>query len=38
MQVQYLPCNNAGENEAFKKTCKQEGLGNDFKYTAPGTP
>ena len=38
MQVQYFHCDNAGENQAFEKTCKQEGLGIDFEYTAPGTP
>ena len=38
LQVQYLCCNNAGENQDFKKTCKQEGLGIDFEYTAPDTP
>ena len=38
LQVQYLHCDNAGENQAFKKTCKQEGLGINFQYTAPGMP
>ena len=38
MQVQCLFCDNAGENQAFERTCKQEGLGLDFEYTAPGTP
>ena len=38
LQVQYLCCENAGENQAFKKTCKEEGLGIDLKYTAPGMP
>ena len=36
LQVQYLCCDNAGK--AFKKNCKQEGLGINFKYTAPGMP
>ena len=36
MQVQYLHYDNAGENVAFKKACKQEGLGIDFEFTAPG--
>ena len=31
LQVQYLYCNNAGENQAFKKTCTQEGLRIDFE-------
>ena len=30
LQVQYLCCDNAGENVAFKKAFKQEGLGIDF--------
>ena len=38
MQRQYLCCNNTGENVAFEKACKQEGLGVDFAYTAPGKP
>ena len=38
MQVQYLCCDNTGENVAFKKACKQEGLGVGFECTAPGTP
>ena len=36
LQLQYLNCNNAGENVAFKKACKQQGLGVDFKCTALG--
>ena len=35
-QVQFLHCNNTQENQAFKQTCKQEGLGVNLKYTAPG--
>ena len=27
LQVQYLHCDNARENVAFKKGCKKEGLG-----------
>ena len=38
LQVQCFHCNYAGENQAFKKTCSQEGLGINFEYTAPGTP
>ena len=38
LQVQFLHCNNAGENQAYKQTCKQEGLGVAFEYTAPGMP
>ena len=29
LQVQYLYCDNAGENIAFKEAWKQEGLGVD---------
>ena len=38
MQVQRFCCDNAWENQAFEKICNQEGLGIDFKYTAPGMP
>ena len=38
LQVQCLHCDNAGENQAFKRACKPEGLGINFEYTAPGTP
>ena len=38
LQLQYLCCDNAGKNQAFKKTCKQEGLGIDLEYIAPGMP
>ena len=38
LQVQHLCCDNAGENQAFERASKQERLGIDFKYTAPGTP
>ena len=31
-------CGNAGENVAFKKVCKQEGLGLALKYIALGMP
>ena len=34
--MQYLWCNNEGENITFERTCKQEGLEIDFEYTAPG--
>ena len=36
LQVQYFCCDNAEENIAFERACKQEGLGNDFEYAAPG--
>ena len=38
LQVQCLCCDNAGKNQAFKRTCKQEGLRIDFEHAAPGTP
>ena len=38
LQLQCIHCDNAGKNQAFKKTCKQEGLGIDLEYTAPGMP
>ena len=38
LQVQYLHCDNAGGNVAFKKACKQDGLVVDFDYTAPDMP
>ncbi len=30
-------CDNAGKNVSLEKTCKQEGLGVFFEYTASGT-
>ena len=36
--VKYIMCDCAGENNALDKACKQEGLGIQFEYTAPGTP
>ena len=38
MQVQYLHCDNAGENVAFKNACKQEWLGVDFRYATTKWP
>ena len=38
MQLQNLQCDNAGENVAFKKACKEEGLGMEFELTTPSTP
>ena len=37
IQVQYLHCNNMGENIAFAIACKQEEIGLDFESTTPGT-
>ena len=36
--VKYIRCDGAGENCALDEACKQEGLGIQFEYTAPGTP
>ena len=35
--MKYARCDNAGENEKFKRACIQEGMGLQFSYTAPGT-
>ena len=37
-KVKFIRCDNAGENLAFEKAAKSEGLGLTFEYTAPGTP
>lgn len=36
--VKSIRCDNSGENNALQKSCKQEGLGITFEYTAPDTP
>ena len=36
--VKVIRCDNAGENMALAATCKKQGLGIDFEFTAPGTP
>ena len=38
LHVTYIRCDNAGENLAFEKASKREGMGLKFEYTAPGTP
>ena len=38
IQVQYLCYNNAGEDIAFRKACKQEGMGMDFVFNTHDTP
>ena len=38
IQVQYLHHDNAGENVALKKACKQEGMGMEFEFITPGNP
>ena len=35
MHIQYLCCDNAGENVIFEKACKQEGLTWDFENYCP---
>ena len=37
-KVKFIRCDNAGENLAFEKAGRLEGLGLTFEYTAPGTP
>ena len=37
-KVTYIRCDNAGENQAFERAAKSEGLQLTFEYTAPGTP
>ena len=36
IQGQYLCCDNLRENVNFERACKQEGIGMEFEYTAPG--
>jgi len=36
--VKKIHCNNAGENVAFQRNAKEEGLGLNFKFTAHATP
>jgi len=36
--VKYIRCDNAGENKSLEKDAKCDGLGIQFKWTAPGTP
>jgi hypothetical protein len=38
IEVKTIWCDNSGENNALQKSCKQEGLGIVFEYTAPNTP
>ena len=38
VQVKRIRCDNAGKNRSLETMCKQEGLGIQFEYTAPGTP
>ena len=38
ISVKIIRCDNAGENQSFEVTSKQEGLGLIFEYTAPNTP
>ena len=38
IDVKTIRCDNSGENNALQRSCKQEGLGITFEYTAPNTP
>ena len=38
IEVKYIRCDNAGENDALKRACLEEGLGVTFEMTAPSTP
>jgi len=38
VKVEYIRCDNAGENCALEDECIEKDLGIIFKYTAPGTP
>ena len=38
MHIQYLSCENVGENVAFKKACKQERVGMEFEFTVLHIP
>ena len=38
IEVKTIQCNNSGENNTLQRSCKQEGLGIVFEYTAPNTP
>ena len=38
IEVKTIRCDNSGENNALQRSCKQEGLGITFEYTAPNTP
>jgi len=38
IEVKTIRCDNSGENNALQRSCKQEGLGIAFEYTAPNTP
>jgi hypothetical protein len=34
-KVQFVRCNNSGENQVLQTTCKQESIGITFEFTAP---
>jgi len=36
--TKFIRCDNAGENLATEKLCRQMGLGIDFEYSAPNSP
>lgn len=37
-KVEYVRCDNAGENKAFEKECLKQGLNITFEYTSRNTP
>ena len=37
-RVEFIRCDNAGENKSFEAECKKEGLNITFEYTARNTP
>ena len=37
-KVQFIQCNNSGENKTLEAKRKKEGLGIKFKYTTSNTP
>ena len=38
IEVKFIRCDNAGENNSLEEECKKEGLGVTFEYTAVNTP
>ena len=38
IQVEFIHCDNAGENKKLAEKCNADGLGTIFEYTATGTP
>ena len=38
IMVKNIRCDNAGENLTLEKDCRNDGLGIQFEFPAPGTP